>query len=296
MDATKYNCLEFDIYVSKADVFAFGSNQLELTSSGKMDVNEMSWSLASLALDEGWNHVQLSFERANFTVDWKYERDIDLSAINYMRFYLIGAELYKGTDVLIKLDNMQFTNNGLPPLEDQTYETVNDTGLDIYLTAAEGVLPQYGTFTVTNAKVEDLPKAMQEIMKQDSAAKALSLDFTHDGMQLLMEDVVKVNVKRGKIFKVSDDLHIYKIDQNNSITEVVVEKRSDLVAFSENQKLERYVFTTVAYTAENVAAQSGVSPIVLVASVGGGVLVVATAAVMVLLYLRRKKSFEVSLF
>lgn len=292
-DASKYNCLEFDIYVSKADFFSFGTNALELTSSGEMDVKEMSWSLASLELNEGWNHVQLSFERAAFTLDWKYERDIDLTAINYMRIYATGVDLYKDTDVVVKLDNMQFTNNGLPPLEDKTYETVNDTGLDIYLTAADGVIPDYGTFTVTNAKEDELPEAMQDIMKQDSSAKALSLEFVHDGMQFLPEDTVKVNVKRGNVFKVADDLHIYRIDSNNNITELVVEKRSDLVAFGENRKLTRYVFTKVAYEAEETdAASGGISPIALGAAVVGGVLVIAAAAVMLILYFKRRKALK----
>ena len=243
-DATGYNCLEFDLYVPKSDIFEFANHSLELTSSGKMDVNEMSWSFSDLQLDEGLNHISLSFERAAFTRDWKFERDIDLSAINYMRFYAEGAEIYSGIDLTWHIDNMVFTKNGLPPLADQKYDTVNDTGLDVFLTAAKDVLPNYGLFSVNKPGTEVLSQAFQEIFKKDDSTLVLALSFQKDNMEYFFKDTVNVSLRQSDSLKLEKDFYIYRADINGTVRQVKSYTVSGgVITWKENKMLSTYILS-----------------------------------------------------
>ena len=289
VDASEYNCLEFDLYVSNPDFFSFGSNSLELTSSGTMDSKEMSWSFSELELEEGWNHIMFSFERASFTLDWKFDRDIDLKAINYMRIYAIGAELYNGKDVQFKIDNMQFTKNGLPPEDEKTYITNNSTGIDVYLTAEDGVIPDYGTFTVNFAEDETMPESIKKALKEDKNTLSLKLDFIHDDMGLLIDGNVKVNVDAADRFKNTEDLNVYKIDINNNITSLSAIKRGDEIVFDENRKLSTYVITSykLDVSEANSAVTAGISVFVISGAVIIAVLVIAVTVSIILIKRKR---------
>ncbi len=96
VDATGANYLEFDIYVSSADMFysISGGNSLEVTSGGTCDVEETSWNLTDLDVVDGWNHISLPIGGG---CDW--------SRINYMRFYALS---HNNTEAYtIKIDNIQ---------------------------------------------------------------------------------------------------------------------------------------------------------------------------------------------
>jgi hypothetical protein len=100
-EVTKENgYLAFSLYVEDTSVFGSGandgSNQLELTSSGGPDVHEVHWSISEMNLFNGWNKVELSLEKA--------DSDVDLSAINFLRFYHTSL---KGA-INIKIDNIRF--------------------------------------------------------------------------------------------------------------------------------------------------------------------------------------------
>ena len=55
VDATGANYLEFDFYVSSADMFysISGGNSLEITSGGTCDVEETAWNLTDLDVVDG---------------------------------------------------------------------------------------------------------------------------------------------------------------------------------------------------------------------------------------------------
>ena len=55
--------------------------QLELTSSGRCDVEETSWNISKSMLKDGWNTLYLSFESPG-------ENAADLARINYVRVYI----------------------------------------------------------------------------------------------------------------------------------------------------------------------------------------------------------------
>ena len=60
--------------------------QLELTSSGKSDVEEANWTVAKLNLKSGTNNLRLKLSDAN------YDNGLDLSSINYLRLYIRPAD------------------------------------------------------------------------------------------------------------------------------------------------------------------------------------------------------------
>ncbi len=68
------------MYADKPENIVNG--QLEFTSSGGCDVEEMSWTVPSLELKEGWNEVFLSIEKASFNGG-----DFRPTNFNYVRFY-----------------------------------------------------------------------------------------------------------------------------------------------------------------------------------------------------------------
>lgn len=68
------------LYVSSTDI-AYG--QIELTSGGAADTNEISWDVTTLNLKTGWNELYLSINDAD-----EVGGTIDFTAINYFRVYV----------------------------------------------------------------------------------------------------------------------------------------------------------------------------------------------------------------
>ena len=100
--------LQFRLYVDDADKFNAGSGgQIEISSSGKADNNELSWRFSEIdKLETGWNTLDLQLSKAN-----KVGGDIDLSAVNWFRIYQGSL---KG-DITLKLDNIIFYEEGYRP-------------------------------------------------------------------------------------------------------------------------------------------------------------------------------------
>ena len=90
--------LKLWIYVSDASVFpATSAGQLEITSSGGPDSQEINWTFDKLNLNNGWNELNLKLS------DGK-DSGIDLSAVNFVRFYHAAPS---GGDVTVKLDDIR---------------------------------------------------------------------------------------------------------------------------------------------------------------------------------------------
>ena len=88
------NALVFDMYVSDEDVYyTMAENSLELTSSGRCDVEETACALTSLEVSTGWNRVVVPLSSGG----------CDLSRVNYMRLYTLGL---KG-DLELRLANIR---------------------------------------------------------------------------------------------------------------------------------------------------------------------------------------------
>ncbi|MBQ8718169.1 MAG: hypothetical protein IJY66_02760 [Clostridia bacterium] len=98
VNATGANYLEFDFYVSSADMFysISGGNSLEITSGGTCDKEETAWNLTDLEVEDGWNHIALLIGGG-----------CDFSRVNYMRFYALSHN--NDEPYTIKIDNIQFT-------------------------------------------------------------------------------------------------------------------------------------------------------------------------------------------
>ena len=86
----------FNLWVYVSDVSAFdGGGQIEITSSGRPDTDEYSWSVPSLNLSNGWNELQLKISDASSN------GNPDLSAINFFRFYqFVSGEIETKIDYL----------------------------------------------------------------------------------------------------------------------------------------------------------------------------------------------------
>ncbi|MCQ2448576.1 MAG: sialate O-acetylesterase [Clostridia bacterium] len=101
--------LTMRVYVKNTDgtnnVLNFsGDGQLELTSSGQSDVQELNWSVPKLGLKSGWNELRLCLANGN-----NAKQDFDLSKINYLRFY--NRPIAGSTDTYeVKITDIALTN------------------------------------------------------------------------------------------------------------------------------------------------------------------------------------------
>ena len=91
VNASDFDSLEFDLYIGDDSVVsAMRSDNgcVELTSTGGPDHQEIAWNMSQIldgidgGAKAGWNHVVLYFKDAG-----KTDGDIDLSAVNFFRFF-----------------------------------------------------------------------------------------------------------------------------------------------------------------------------------------------------------------
>lgn len=80
----KHGHLHFKMYISDIDAFQNCSGQIELTSSGTCDKEEICWLVSKVApcLHNGWNDVVLDFDRVD-----AWATDFNPANINWFRFY-----------------------------------------------------------------------------------------------------------------------------------------------------------------------------------------------------------------
>lgn len=111
VDGTGYDTLEFDMYVSDLAIFdaQLGSNQLEITSSGTCDEQEINWTVSQIKeknqgsdLVVGWNHIVLPLSSANPNAEF------DISNVNFIGFYMTNPEIESA--IAIQFDNFRLTD------------------------------------------------------------------------------------------------------------------------------------------------------------------------------------------
>jgi hypothetical protein len=120
IDGTGYDALELELYVSDLALFdvKFGNTQLELTSSGQCDQEEIGWNLATIKdcivgePQVGWNHVVLYMSEAATRGD----NPFDISRINFFRFFMVQPKDADGNaingDINVGIDNLRLTKAG----------------------------------------------------------------------------------------------------------------------------------------------------------------------------------------
>ncbi|MDF1572913.1 MAG: fibronectin type III domain-containing protein [Bacteroidales bacterium] len=89
----------FNLWIYVSDVSAFdGGGQIEITSSGRPDTDEYSWSVPDLNLVNGWNELSLQISSASVN------GNPDLGAINFFRFYQ-----FVSSEIETKIDYLHFS-------------------------------------------------------------------------------------------------------------------------------------------------------------------------------------------
>lgn len=98
--------LKFDLYVDDPTNFCTNlkGGQIELTSSGASDKQELNWSPLTYFknLQPGWNHIELPFNKAG-----KTGGTFNPANVNYFRFFGNGT----GFNVTLKIDNFRVCIN-----------------------------------------------------------------------------------------------------------------------------------------------------------------------------------------
>ncbi len=75
--------------------------QIELTSSGESDKQEVNWSVPKLGLKSGWNDIRLSLSNTDF------DNGLNLANVNYFRFYSKKAG---DAEFNVKIQDLAITN------------------------------------------------------------------------------------------------------------------------------------------------------------------------------------------
>jgi flagellar hook-basal body complex protein FliE len=136
VNGTGFDSLEFDLYISDLALLdvKFANAQLELTSSGTVDKEEIAWSLEQILagiqgdIVAGWNHVVLHMSDATPCG----EEAFDISRINFFRFFMVGSDL--NCDFDIGLDNIRLTD------AEQVAATATDArNLAVFNKSADGL-------------------------------------------------------------------------------------------------------------------------------------------------------------
>jgi len=111
INISKMTYIEFDLYVSEADIFsAAGDAKLELTSNNWVDNKEIHYDMKNVTLNVGWNHVKLAL--ADFSAEGTDA--CDKEAIDFMRLYTAGHGATR--TMTVKVDDVKFTKEGAEEL------------------------------------------------------------------------------------------------------------------------------------------------------------------------------------
>ncbi len=99
--------LRMAIYISNGKGLRSGG-QFEITSGHGPDQNELHWMSEGVTLKDGWNVLYLDLKDAQATGG-----ELDLSDINYLRFYLYGTE-----DLTMAFDDIALVDRVVPDLNE----------------------------------------------------------------------------------------------------------------------------------------------------------------------------------
>ena len=105
LDLTAYSNGYLHMWIYVEDITQVLDGQIELTSSGTSDDQEKNWTMLQYVKKSGWNEVYLPFASANAAGG-----DLDLSACNFMRIYIVTEGNCK-----LGIDKIQVTNDTPPP-------------------------------------------------------------------------------------------------------------------------------------------------------------------------------------
>ncbi len=158
--------LMFWLYLSDGYGTSLGG-QIEITSGGAPDVEEISWSMAELSyVQDGWNPVALPLSTASTWMDGS-----DLSAINSFRLYDF---VVAGEEVEIRIDQLGFgtyedaVELGFIVAEEETEEATEEATEEV--TEEETVLDTaIETEEVTEEVTEE---ATEEVTEEETAPTA----------------------------------------------------------------------------------------------------------------------------
>ena len=102
IDVSAYNTFSFDFYVSSPEFVNYiTSGQIEVTSSGTCDQQEMNWILPQTfsSLKTGWNRLTLPLEKSDFNA----------KAFNFIRLYMwFDHDKAPNKNFTYKIDNICF--------------------------------------------------------------------------------------------------------------------------------------------------------------------------------------------
>lgn len=167
-DLTGMSYLVFDLYVSNAAVMNAVEVYLELTSSGKSDVQERSWKkpltqLKGGPLTDGWNHFEIALNTNTFEQD----PGLNMAAWSFLRLYNANA-FNAGDGVTVGLKNLCFTA--------ASSVSSDEPAVDPYL-PVDGViaLPLSGWFDYVN---EGLNAATIRTDLDESGEAAWAIEYT----------------------------------------------------------------------------------------------------------------------
>lgn len=137
--------------------------QIELSSSGGCDVQELSWNASSYVTKQGWNELKLSFTNATMHSGEPF----DPTRLNYFRIYLQTAD---GSVPRVYLDDIYIIDETPDEGSDVTYEgmktqefTVGEASESVYLGDKKG------SFTAGKSTVRYADKTNEIIYKYSVA-------------------------------------------------------------------------------------------------------------------------------
>ena len=107
IDISEMKYLEFDFYISNADHYNNNIN-LELTSSGRQDYEEMCIYGNIFKLVDGWNHIKIAL--ADMKQDTSPAGPLDLTKWNFFRLCLNGPYDLGEEKLTLAIDNLCFWN------------------------------------------------------------------------------------------------------------------------------------------------------------------------------------------
>lgn len=171
VDLTEMKYLEFDFYISNADHYNNNIN-LELTSSGRQDYEEMSIYGNVFQLVDGWNHIKIAL--ADMKQDTSPAGPLDLTRWNFFRLCLNGAYDLGDEELTLAIDNLCFWNgidqdtlDVLEMIEElKAYNSKDKINKDNYKIVKAKV-------TAARAAYDDLSDEAKEVIKDQEGLRVI---------------------------------------------------------------------------------------------------------------------------
>lgn len=169
--------LMFDANITEqnpGDIFVLSrvSGQIELTSSGHSDVNEMTWGLGSVDWKAG-QHTYL----VPFSTGGKTGGDMDLSNINFIRFYAVNVPTDYAGRIQMAISNVKIVDltnrTKLPTLFSDKMMFQQNKPISVWGTATQGkeiTVDWYKNDVKIDSKVTTVPASGQWKVTFDAQA------------------------------------------------------------------------------------------------------------------------------